>query len=143
MKEAATAFGAWIVPNVCGLFAQQVSLDPALGQAAGSVATLAVLAWYLRHNVSVAIPKMFDQFAAEQAKQRDVFRVEQTEQRDAFDRVTTAQRQSHEHEQAELRKMLYDSMASMRHAVHDVRDAAQTAILHAELTSEKETKDQR
>lgn len=87
-------------------------------------------------------------FVNEQQSSRETYRVmmelsrttftnEQNTLRQAFAQEQTGARAQAEKEMAELRRMIFEMVTSMRTAVHDVKDTANNAILHNELTKAK------
>lgn len=120
-------------------------VDPGVAALVGNGVTVVVLAWYVVYDVRVRTPAMIATFATEQAATRQAFALEQAASREAFAREQAATRLSfsaevgatrtyYEKESSEMRQMLFDNMHSMRQAVHDVRDTANTLITKKALT---------
>jgi hypothetical protein len=127
-----------------------VGLDPSIATLIGNGCTVAVLAWYVVYDVRVRTPLMLTAFQKEQEEMRATFAREQEEMRKAnwqvvdsirltfqqeqnssrqvFVAEQTAQRETYQREMGETRQMLFETMKSMRTAVHDVKDTAQTLM---------------
>lgn len=97
-----------------------------LGTVVSSVGIVGVLIWHLWYITTHTHPQMLKDFALELAKLRD----DREEERAAAAKET-----------AELRAMFIQHLQSMRTAVHDVKDTAQTAINKVAL--EKLQRDQK
>jgi uncharacterized membrane protein YccC len=115
------------------LFAQASPvLDPGLGSLIGNVGVIGVLVWFLWYQTSVANPSMLRKFAEEVDKLRTDRAVER--EKDLSERAR--EREEDAREKSELRTMLFQTMQSMRTAVHDVKDTAQLAINKSEILAE-------
>jgi hypothetical protein len=144
------------IAGIWFLLSQTVSVDPGILSVVSLVAnggTVTVLVWYVVYDVRVRTPNMVAAFAAEQKSTREAFAAAQSEfskeqaaTRAAFLNEQSATRmtfaaqheatvQRHDRDVAEWRKMLFDNMAAMRSAVHDVKDTAQ-AVLNSKALSD-------
>lgn len=143
---------AYLLSQVSG------NLDPGIATLVGNGVTVAVLAWYVLHDVRTRTPAMLAAFAAEQAELRKVFDTKQDELRTSYNMIIDGIRQTFSQEQnalratfvqesqaarvmydkqlSESRQMLYETMTSMRTAVHDVKNTAQTLINKQTLKEE-------
>lgn len=125
------------------------SMDPGignfLGTLFGNLGIMGVLGWYLWHHSSVAQPRMIDKFAESQAKMLDNFSEMMRAEREANKIEREADRLAHSSEQREMRatfervtekltNTLIQTLTAMRTAVHDIKDASQTAITEAAKT---------
>lgn len=171
------------VPVFLALIAQ-VGLEPSIVSLVGNGVTVAVLAFYVIHDIKVRTPAMLAAFASEQGLLRATFTNDQKLLRNTFvceqdelRRVfTSEQGAAHQHynsildrmretfateqntarltfitqqqkvqdrydqELSQMRQMLFDNMKSMRDAVHDVKDTAQTLMSKDELLAKHEMK---
>ena len=117
------------------------SVDPGITSIVGNVGIMGVLVWYLWYHTTHSYPALLDKFAVETKQLRDSFAAETKELRDAFTREQEKLRADHARDVTELRNMLIRSAQAMRVAVHDVKDAANAAILgvRAESTTKPDS----
>lgn len=121
--------------GVASLFGQVTALDPGLSSLIGNMGIMGVLVWHLWYHTTHSYPKMMDKFSSEAEKLRGAFQTELQSLRETFRQEQTDQRAYSTRESAELRSMLIQTLQSMRTAVHDVKDTAQTAINRATLAA--------
>lgn len=112
--------------TVLKLFGQTTvpTVDPGVQSLVSNLGVIGVLVWYLWHNTTKTLPSMQEKFLADQAAARAVFAQEQADAR-AADSA----------EKAKLREMLINTIKEMRTAVHDVKDAANKAIVSTEAAA--------
>lgn len=101
----------------------------------GNAGIVGALIWYMYYHTTKSTPKMLDTFAEQLEAQRKSSEEKHDKLRETFEREmarlrdhSERERTHHAHQMEELRKMLMESMRSMRVAVHDVKDAAHQAI---------------
>lgn len=115
--------------TMCGIaLAQSTSVDPALGTLISNLGIMGVLVWHLWYHTTKSSPAMLEKFTTEQNNLRAIFSSEVKELRNTFKCEQDATRDRHQQELAQLREMLVQAIASMRVAVHDVRDTAQGVL---------------
>lgn len=147
VKDALLGTPAIALLTAVKLFAQQTGgtpVDAGIGNLVGNLGIMGVLVWHLWYHTTRTYPEMLAKFEAETGKMRAAFEAEQDAmraaflaeqkaQREAFLAEQSAQRSHDERETAELRKVLLQTLAGMRTAVHDVRDTAQSTINKLQL----------
>lgn len=104
-------------------------LAPGMTGLIGNLGIMGVLVWHLWYHTTKTYPNMLTQFKQEQEESRNTFLKEQDQSRAAFLREQQMLRDHCHDELTELRGMVIQTLTSMRVAVHDVKDATQSAIL--------------
>lgn len=119
---------AMLALPVAGQLAEgPLSLDPGLSNLISNIGVVGVLIWYLWYHTSKSYPQMVERFSNEAERMRD-----------SYEKSLDSMRIFYTSENTELRKMLIETFASMRTAVHDVKDTAQTSINKVAAMSLKE-----
>lgn len=127
MKESILAPFASVLGTLYVL-AQATGLEPSVITLIGNGVTVAVLAFYVIYDLKTRTPNMLTAFHAEQKATRDEYRAIIDGMREAFLSEQAAMRAQYDGQLAELRRVLFETMKSMRVAVHDVKDTAQTLM---------------
>ncbi len=140
--------------------AQVAGVDSSIVSLVGNGVTIVVLAWYVIYDVRVRTPAMLTAFTFQQDQLRNTFTAEQSNvhehyngilnamretftkeqalSRAAFSAEQTAIRDRYDKELSDMRQMLFESVTSMRTAVHDVKDTANRLMLKKELKTMQE-----
>ena len=99
-----------------------------IGAIVGQLGVVGVLVWYLWYKTARADPKKDEHHSKEIEALRLAFAAEREADREANKEEIKTQRDADAQEKRELRSMVVQMAASMRTAVHDVRDTAQQTI---------------
>jgi hypothetical protein len=119
------------------LLGQATNMDPGILSLVGNGVTIVVLAWYVFYDVKTRTPNMLAAFHAEQKATRAEYREIIDGMRVMFLSEQAGLRAQYDRQLEELRQILFDTMKSMRVAVHDVKDTAQTLMSKDELEGER------
>lgn len=141
--EAAAGVPALLIFGSLRIFGQATNLDPGLVSLIGNLGIMGILVWHLWYHTTNSYPNMIAKFSKENEELRKAFAEEQAKQRAAEkdNQASLAAERQREREEdakekADLRQMLFETMRSMRVAVHDVKDTAQTVVAKADQAIE-------